>query len=127
MQFMPPQDQARLRDCMRHQSFLDGLLELSGEYVGEAWFQRNARAYLELCDLYGRIAAQHHDQLVKRFIEQPAAGVAEPHRADLTASGPPLPVLLRSLEVLRDMRMAAQRPGIDSRHADLATLRRLVG
>jgi hypothetical protein len=127
MQFMPPQDQARLRDCMRHQSFLDGLLELSGEHVGEAWFQRNARAYLELCDLYGRIAAQHHDQLVKRFIEQPAAGVAEQHRADLTASGPPLPVLLRSLAVLRDMRMAAQRPGIDSRHADLATLRRLVG
>jgi hypothetical protein len=123
MQFMPPQDQARLRDCMRHQSFLDGLLELAPAHATQSWFQRNARAYLELCDLYGRIAVQHHDRLVKRFIEQPAEGVAEAHRGNLTASGPPLPVLLRSLEILRDMRLAADRPGIDSRHADLARLR----
>ena len=29
MSFMPPQDQARLRECMRHESFLDELLALS--------------------------------------------------------------------------------------------------
>lgn len=126
MQFMPPQDQARLRECMRHESFLDGLLELSHEHAGEDWFRRNARAYLELCDLYGRIAAQHHDQLVKRFIEAPAARMHEAHLASVTASGPPLPVLLRSLEILRDMRLAADRPDITSRHADLARLRSLV-
>ena len=126
MLFMPPQDQARLRDCMRHQSFLDGLLELSVRHARADWFQRNARAYLELCELYGRIAAQHHDQLVKRFIENPASRLAATHLEALTASGPPLPVLLRSLEVLRDMRLAADRDDIASRHADLARLRRLL-
>ena len=30
MQFMPPADQARLRECMRHASFLDELLALAG-------------------------------------------------------------------------------------------------
>jgi hypothetical protein len=123
MMFMPPQDQARLRECMRHESFLDGLLNLARDHADAAWFQRNARGYLELCDLYGRIAAQHHDQLVSRFIEQPANGMAAAHLAGVTASGPPLPVLLRSLEVLRDMRLAADRPDIASRHADLARLK----
>jgi hypothetical protein len=126
MQFMPPTDQARLRDCMRHQSFLDELLALSAAHSKEAWFQRNARAYLGLCELFGRIAAQHHDQLVKRFIESPAARMNAAHLASVTASGPPLPVLLRSLEVLRDMRLAADRPGITTRHADLARLRALT-
>jgi hypothetical protein len=126
MLFMPPQDQARLRDCMRHESFLDGLLSLAGRHAGADWFQRNARDYLGLCDIYGRIAAQHHDLLVKRFIEQPASGMAAVHLGALTASGPPLPVLLRSLEVLRDMRLAADRPDIASRHADLARLRSLM-
>lgn len=126
MMFMPPQDQARLRECMRQQSFLDGLLDLAGTHSGAEWFQRNARAYLEIVDLYGRIAAQHHDQLVKRFIERPATGMASAHLASVTASGPPLPVLLRSLEILRDMRLAADRADITSRHGDLARLRALV-
>jgi hypothetical protein len=125
MQYMPPQDQARLRECMRHQSFLDELLALS-THSREAWFQRNARAYLGLCDLFGRIASQHHDELVKRFIELPAKRLDEAHLSGVTASGPPLPVLLRSLEVLRDMRLAADKPGIATRHDDLARLRSLI-
>jgi hypothetical protein len=123
MLFMPPDDQARLRECMRHASFLDELLALSGKHAREAWFQRNARAYLELCDLFGRIAAQHHDELVQRFIEKPAANLGAAHLAGITASGPPLPVLVRSLEVLRDMRLAANRTDIATRHGDLAKLR----
>jgi hypothetical protein len=126
MLFMPPADQAQLRECMRHTSFLDELLALSGEHAREHWFRRNARAYLELCDLFGRIAAQHHDQLVKRFIENPAARLGVEQLTDITASGPPLPVLVRSLEVLRDMRLAAKRTDIATRHTDLAKLRRLV-
>lgn len=126
MLFLPPQDQARLRDCMRHESFLDGLLALASTHAQAGWFQRNARGYLELCDLYGRIAAQHHDQLVRRFIERPATGLAAGHLASVTASGPPLPVLLRSLETLRDLRLAADRSDIASRHADLARLRSLL-
>ncbi len=92
----------------------------------EDWFRRNARGYLELCELFGRYASQHHDHLVKRFIEAPAARLGEAHLESITASGPPLPVLLRALEVLRDMRLAANRPGIATRHADIERLRSMV-
>ncbi|HEU4778904.1 MAG TPA: monodechloroaminopyrrolnitrin synthase PrnB family protein [Steroidobacteraceae bacterium] len=126
MSFMPPQDQARLRECMRHESFLDELLALAPLYSGTDWFRRNAQAFLALCELYGRIASQHHDHLVKRFIESPAARLGETHLESITASGPPLPVLLRSLEVLRDLRLAADRADIATRHADLDRLRKWV-
>ena len=63
---------------------------------------------------------------MKRFIEHPAAGMNEAHLGNVTASGPPLPVLLRSLEILRDMRVAAKREGISSRHEDFARLRAML-
>ncbi len=69
------------------------------------------------------LAAQHHDRLVSRFIVTPAGDLDEAHLQGITASGPPLPVLMRSLEVLRDYRTAAPRPDLDTRHADLARLR----
>jgi hypothetical protein len=123
MLFMVPADQARLRDCMTRTSLLDELLSLRSEHAGADWFQRNTRAYLELCELFGRAAAQHHDGLVKRFIEMPAAALDADHLQGITASGPPLPVLLRSLEVLRDLRLGADRPDVATRHGDLAALR----
>jgi hypothetical protein len=126
MSFMPPTDQARLRECMRHESFLDELLALAPAHAHEKWFQHNARAYLELCEVYGRIASQHHDNLVKRFIEAPAAKLGAAHLESITASGPPLPVLLRSLEVLRDLRLAANRSDIATRHADLDRLSKML-
>lgn len=127
MLFMLPGDQARLRDCMARTSLLDELLALRHEHAGADWFQRNARAYLEVCDLFGQSAAQHHDGLVKRFIEMPAADLDAANLKGITASGPPLPVLLRSLELLRDMRLAADRHDIATRRADIATLRSAVG
>ncbi len=126
MLFMLPSDQARLRDCMTRQSLLDELLALREEHAATDWFQTNARAYLEICDLFGRSAAQHHDGLVKRFIEAPAADLNEEHMMGITASGPPLPVLLRSLELLRDLRTAADRRDIATRHDDIAVLRSAV-
>lgn len=126
MLFMLPQDQARLRECMTHTSLLDELLSLMDAHAHTDWFQQNASAYLEVCDLFGEIARQHHDGLVKRFIEGPAARLAEHHLRDVTASGPPLPVLLRALEILRDMRTAANRHDIHTRYHDLAKLRRAV-
>jgi hypothetical protein len=82
--------------------------------------------FLDVCDLFGRTAAQHHDQLVSRFIEGPARALPEDRLHGITASGPPLPVLVRSLEVLRDYRIAAPRPDLETRHADLARLRAAV-
>ncbi len=126
MLFMLPSDQARLRECMTYRSLLDELLELAENHAHTGWFQQNGRAFLEVCDLFGQTAAQHHDQLVRRFIATPAAALAEEALQDITASGPPLPVLLRSLEVLRDMRTGAKRADINTRHADLARLRGLI-
>jgi hypothetical protein len=126
MQFMLPADQGRLRNCMTFTSLLDEFLLLVDDYADADWFQANAAAYLEVCDLFGRTAAQHHNSLVKRFIEAPAENLKEPALRGITASGPPLPVLLHSLEVLRDMRLAADRGDIATRHRDLNRLRNAV-
>ncbi|MGE0581107.1 MAG: monodechloroaminopyrrolnitrin synthase PrnB family protein [Steroidobacteraceae bacterium] len=125
MLFMLPADQARLRECMTRRSLLDEFLRLldSTDAARGAHFAANATGYLEICDLYARTASQHHDQLVSRFIEHPARSLDARHMQGLTASGPPLPVLLRALETLRDLRCAAQRPDLATRHADLARLR----
>jgi hypothetical protein len=127
MLFMLPQDQARLRDCMTHRSLLDELLLLADRHAHRDWFQRNARAFLETCALFGAYAGQHHDLLVQRFIEQPAATLGAKHLGGVTASGPPLPALIRALETLRDLRRAAARDDLASRHADLARLRACLG
>jgi hypothetical protein len=127
MLFMLPQDQARLRDCMTHRSLLDELLLLADAHAHRDWFQRNARAFLETCALFGAYASQHHDLLVQRFIEQPAATLGAQHLGGVTASGPPLPALIRALETLRDLRRAAPRDDLASRHADLARLRACLG
>jgi hypothetical protein len=126
MLFMRPQDQARLRECMTYRSLLDELLELSIAHGGADWFQRNAQAFLEVCDLFGRTAAQHHDRLVGRFVQQPSESLQQRQLEGITASGPPLPVLLRSLEVLRDMRLGAPRTDIATRFEDLNRLRAAV-
>lgn len=124
--YMMPEDQARLRDCMRQQSLLDSLLEqmdASGSSIG---FIKNASAFLRVCDAHGAAAAQHHDKLVKKFIDKPAEDLPDRNIKGLTASGPPLPVLLRTLEKLRDLRLAADRDDIPNRHRDLKKLRGVV-
>jgi hypothetical protein len=126
MAFMLPGDQSKLRDTMRHRSLMDEFLALAGDYADADWFQVNARAFLEICDLYADTARQHHDALVRRFIEGPSEGLPENRMAGLTASGPPLGVLMRSLETLRDFRTAAPRSDIETRADDLARLRAVV-
>lgn len=123
MLFMRPEDQASLRDCMRRRNFLDIFLETLPASKKEPWFKENAAALVAVCEAHGRAAAQHHDQLVSRFIEKPSVALDQSKLAQVTASGPPLPVLLRSLAVLRDLRMAAARDDIATRHADLERLK----
>lgn len=120
--YMMPDDQALLRDCMRRQSLLNSFLDVLDEYSGQQWFQKNAKIFLEVCAAHGATAVQHHDQLVSKFIEKPAAGLPQENLDNITASGPPLPVLINSLEKLRDLRVAAERDDIPSRYADIQRL-----
>jgi hypothetical protein len=121
--YMMPEDQARLREVMRKRSLLDDfLVALDGE-SDSPWFQKNGREFLAVCQVHGRAATQHHDQLVSRFIEKPSENMDEQHMANITASGPPLPVLINSLEKLRDLRVAAPRDDIPSRYSDFQRLR----
>lgn len=121
--YMMPEDQERLRNVMRRQSLLNSFLEHLESAGGEGWFQRNGRMFLDVCEMHGKTAAQHHDQLVSKYIAAPAEALAEEYLKNITASGPPLDVLLRSLEKLRDLRLAADRDDIPSRFADIQRLK----
>lgn len=121
--FMPPEDQALLKECMRRKDFMSRFLELSRERRGVPTYRRNLAAYLEVVEAHGHAAAQHHDRLVQKFIERPAGELPPEGLKNLTASGPPLPVLLDALERLRDLRLAAKRCDIPSRHVELERLR----
>ncbi len=124
--FMLPEEQALLKDTMRRKSFLNLFLEVPKQETQRSWYQKNLRAFLAVCDTYGKTAAQHHDQLVDKFITRMAEELPEQGLIHITASGPPLPVLLNSLERLRDLRLAAVRDDIASRHQDFARLRAML-
>ena len=80
--------------------------------------------FLEVCEAHGRVAIQHHERLVHKFIERPAESGAHAEQTDLTASGPPLPVLLKGLRKLCDMRCAASdTQGFDTRFRDIQSLK----
>ena len=124
--FMRPEDQLILRDCMRRQSLMDALLENLDKHAGEPWFQKNTALFLEVCEAHGRTALQHHEELVAKFIERPAASKGLTERPGLTASGPPLPVLPNLLRKLADLRAAADREDIPTRYQDVQRLRSAI-
>jgi Monodechloroaminopyrrolnitrin synthase PrnB len=113
---------------MRRQSLLNSFLEASEQYADKDWYQRNAALFLQVCEAHGETATQHHNQLVGKFIEKPSGELSEQRLKTITASGPPLPVLLSALVKLRDLRTAAmanteRRDDIPSRYADFDRLR----
>ncbi|MFT5136024.1 MAG: hypothetical protein ACI8XV_001051 [Arenicella sp.] len=124
--FMHPADQLILRDCMRRNSLLNLFLETREQHHTKPWFQRNARLFLDVCEMHAKIASQHHDMLVNKFIEKPSAQAGMENSSDLTASGPPLPVLLKSLKHLCDLRNAANVDGIKSRFHDINLIKDCV-
>lgn len=124
--FMMPAEQRRLRECMNRRSLLDEMLEALEGGDKAASVRTNAAALLDLCDSFGETARQHHDQLVSKFIQGPAGGVQQAQLTGITASGPPLEVLIRSLETLRNLRCALPQAGAVSRHEDIARLRKAV-
>jgi hypothetical protein len=126
MLFMIPEDQANLRQCLIYVPLLDEFLEAAKTSAKKGWFQNNCRAFLEVCAAHGHAAIQHHNQLFDSFIVKMSEELETRHHEQLTASGPPLPVLARSLERLRDLRAAAKRSDIETAHDKLETLRRVL-
>jgi len=120
--YMMPEDQTILRDCMRQPNMLDQFMAFAGEQH-QPWYQEHLKLFLELCQWHGLTAIQHHNQLVEKYICQPATQLNQSQMATLTASGPPLEVLLNSLSKLRDHRAAAKRDDIATRFNDLETLK----
>ena len=125
--YIRPEEQARLRDAMRRRSLLQHFLDAIDGHSNDKWFQRNAALFLEVCEMHGAAAAQHHDQLVNRFIQQPSESLSQQDFDLVTASGPPLEVVIRALEKLRDLRMAADRDDIPSAYGDLQRIRAGIG
>ena len=120
--YMMPEDQSILRDCMRRTSFMDELLALQ-HLNQQPWFTENVTLFLEVCALHGDTAIQHHNELVNKYIAVPSKKLQQQHMDKVTASGPPLPVLLNALEKLRDRRAAAERSDINTRYDDIKSLK----
>ncbi|BBO29361.1 tryptophan 2,3-dioxygenase KynA [Alteromonas sp. I4] len=121
--FMRPEEQLILRDCMRRTSLMDAFLNATEEERNASWFKPHLQAFLAVCEAHGETARQHHEQLISRFIESPAAKYELTKRQDMTASGPPLEILLAALQKLHDLRTAAPRDDIPTRYNDVQTLK----
>ncbi|GAB1510208.1 monodechloroaminopyrrolnitrin synthase PrnB family protein [Actinophytocola sp. KF-1] len=109
--YVPPYEQARLRTPPAN---LLALVEETGEH---------AERYLAVCRAHGAAYAFHHHRLVLPFLAKPAAHLPPERLARLTASGPPLDVVLATLSRLVDLRAARDRPG--TAHSRLVALRTL--
>ncbi|WP_372929868.1 PrnB family protein [Shewanella putrefaciens] len=120
--YMMPEDQQLLRECMRRPNLMDDFLQAKNS-VNQDWYQQNLKLFIEVCELHGATAIQHHNQLDTKYIAEPSTTMAQQHLAKVTASGPPLSVLLGSLEKLRDRRAATKRSDIRTRYDDLNCLK----
>lgn len=106
--YLPPEDQPRLR-----QPPANLLARLAPG-------SPNADRFRAVCRAHGAAYAFHHHRLVTPFLAQPAATAPPDRLAKLTASGPPLDVVLAGLSRLVDLRAARDRPG--TAHARLTSL-----
>jgi len=120
--YMMPEDQRILRDCMRRTSIIDDFLDAQLD-AQEKWYQTNLTMFLEVCQMHGETAIQHHNQLVEKYIAKPSESLKESHLDKVTASGPPLSVLLSGLEKLRNRRAAVKRKDLRTRFDDIQTLK----
>jgi hypothetical protein len=150
--YVPPEDQPVLRAATTGRSLLADLLREAGGGPVPARIRTNAALFLAVCRAHGAAYAFHHHRLVKPFLQQPSTAVARAaaglgdtsdtadssdtsgpsatataQAADLTASGPPLDVVVAGLARLADLRAARDRPGVPTARADLDRLRAALG
>ncbi len=124
--YMMPEDQTLLRHCMRLDNYLDAFIAAKDKAT-QPWYQTSLNAFLGALTAHGKTAAQHHDQLVEKYIAVPSDTMEKAHLSKVTASGPPLHVLMQSLENLRDKRLAAPREDINTSYEKVSQLRSLLG
>ncbi|GGS47232.1 monodechloroaminopyrrolnitrin synthase PrnB family protein [Actinokineospora fastidiosa] len=115
--YVPPEDQPRLRAAMTARPLL-------GLFLRDPHPQ-NAELFLAVCRAHGAAYAHHHSRLVRHFLEGPAR--AARRQEDVTASGPPLDVVVEGLARLADLRAARDRPGLTTARSGLDALRRAIG
>ncbi len=127
MLYLTPEDQARLRACLTHRPLLSEFTDAIATSAKQDWFKTNATLFLDVCAAHGRAAAQHHDKLVDTFIVRKTIELEQRHMAQITASGPPLPLLIKALEKLRDLRLAAPSQEFETAHGEIAKLKAALG
>lgn len=127
MLYMTPEDQARLRACLVHRPLLDELVDAIPASSRKDWFKTNAGLFVEVLDAHGKAAEQHHNRLVETFIVKMSHDLEQRHMAQLTASGPPLEVLVKALARLRDLRRAVPPEGFETAFAKVSDLKRALG
>ncbi|MCP3805080.1 DUF1864 family protein [Allokutzneria sp. A3M-2-11 16] len=118
--YVPPEDQARLRACAAAESLLEAFLVASGD---SPHLRANAEQFFEVCTAHAAAYAFHHHRLVLPFLVEPARDVPPDRLDTVTASGPPLEVVIGQLARLADLRAARDRPGLTTARAELGRLR----
>lgn len=124
--FVPPEDQPLLRQAVGERSLLARFLSEAEDGPVSPRLRENGELFLTVCRAHGAAYAFHHHRLVKPFLEAPAATAPPDQVEDLTASGPPLAVVLAGLDRLKHLRTARPHPDAPSVRPDLIRLRELL-
>lgn len=122
--YVAPEDQPVLRALATTESLLAAFLRELEAGPPSPSLRENAELFLAACKQHGAATVFHHHRLVVPYLEEPAANT--PSRPDITASGPPLAVVVETLARLRDLRAARQRPGLETARPNLDRVQRLL-
>ncbi len=106
--FVPPDDQTALRELSKAGTLLERF-ETEAEAGLTPQLRANAERFLAVCRAHGAAYAYHHQQLVKPFLERPAAATPPDRFADLSSSGPPLDEVIAVLDRLRALRTGREQ------------------
>lgn len=124
--YVPPADQVLLKSALTTEPLLEHFLREAAAGPVTPRLRTNAERFLEVCRSHGAAYAYHHHRLVKHFLEEPAKQAPHDRLDDITASGPPLEMVIKMLGRLRDLRAARDRPGLPTARASLDRLRELT-
>ncbi|MGE4063096.1 MAG: monodechloroaminopyrrolnitrin synthase PrnB family protein [Rhodospirillaceae bacterium] len=127
MLYLTPEDQARLRACLTFRPLLDDFVDAIPGSGKREWFKAHAALFVDVCAAHGKAAVQHHDKLVDTFIVKKTRELEQKHLAQITASGPPLPVLVKALEKLRDLRAAVPSAEFETAYGKLKLVTQAAG